>query len=159
MEADSRPISPAQIKKIHALKHEMGMSDKAYRQRLGRIGLKSCKEMTYERAKGFIYYFEQAAAKRSGRTQQRRSYGVQHITEKQMELVRALWREASNLKPGEDLEAALNHLVEHKYHVSALHWLPRQQVPKLIEMLKAMKAQKQGNRAMAVATLAVQAAQ
>lgn len=146
-----RPISWAQIKKIHALKREMGMSERAYRQRLGRVGVKSCKELSFEQAKGFIKYFDQAAAKRSGRAQQRRGYGVQRISEKQLEMVRSLWREATDLGPGDDIEAALARLVERLYHVSALHWLPRRDVPKLVETLKAMKRQKVGKETMQAA--------
>ena len=154
---DARPISKEQIKKIHALKREMGMTDRAYRQRLGRVGVKSCKEMTFEQAKKFIYWFDIAAAKRSGRQQQRRAYGAQHITEKQLEMVRALWREATGLDPAEDLETALNRLVERLYHVSALHWLPRRDVPKLVNTLKAMKRQKLGKETAEAAEAVVKA--
>lgn len=157
MNKDDMPISKEQIKKIHTLKHEMGMSDRTYRQRLARVGVKSCKELTFKQAKGFIYWFDIAAAKRSGRTRQRRSYGALRITEKQMEMIRNMWREATGLDSDEDLEAALNRLVERLYHVSALHWLPRRDVPKLVNTLKAMKRQKLGKETAEAAEAAVKA--
>ena len=157
MNKDDMPISKEQIKKIHTLKHEMGMSDRTYRQRLARVGVKSCKELTFKQAKGFIYWFDIAAAKRSGRTPQRRSYGSLRITEKQMEMIHNMWREAATLEPGEDFESALNHLIENKYHISALHWMPRRLVHKLVETIKAMKAQKLGKETAQAAEEAIKA--
>ena len=141
-----RPISKEQIKIIHTLKSKMGMSDRAYRQRLGRVGVKSCKEMTYERAKGFIHYLKIDAAKKLGKTYARNGYGAKHITPAQMAMVRAMWAEISYLTDPNEREAALSHLVENKFHVSVISWMPRWQVPKLVSLLRAMKADMLGKQ-------------
>ena len=141
MSTEVRMISPAQIKKIHAIKRELDMSERAYRQRLGRVGVKSCKEMSFELAKRFIRDLEDTKARRNGHQRLRRSYGPR-ITDKQISMVCAMWAEITRIDASEDRIAGLNHLVERLYHVSALHWLPIRLVSKLVETLKAMKADK-----------------
>ena len=142
METVSKPITAAQIQKIHVLISKMGMSDRTYRQRLGRVGVRSCKELTFEQAKLFIYYLAIAEARSAGRRRQYGSRSQERITDKQMAMIRAIWNEVTYLDATEDREAALNSLVENKYHVSALCWLPKRLVPRLKRTLDAMKAAK-----------------
>jgi len=145
-----RPISKEQIKIIHTLKTKMGMSERVYRQRLGRVGVKSCKEMTYERAKGFIRYLKIAAAKKLGKVYAR-SNGSERISQKQMDKARKMWEQVSILDDPDAREAALNKLVERLYHVSALNWLPATKAPGLFKALEAMRAQKVGKETMQAA--------
>ncbi|MBQ7568384.1 regulatory protein GemA [bacterium] len=142
------PISKEQIKIIHTLKSKMGMSDSDYRQRLWRVGVKSCKEMSFEQAKRFIHNLKIACAKKTGKTYARSGHGVARISDAQMAMIRAMWAEISYLGDTDDREVALNKLVSRLYHVRVLSWLPRWQVPKLVRTLEVMQHAEQAAAAM-----------
>lgn len=136
----AEPISKEQIKIIHTLISKMGMSDRVYRQRLGRLGLKSCKEMTFKQAKGFINALQIACNKKLGKTYAGRSYGEERISAAQMGMIRAMWYEVSYLEDPAAREAGLNALVKRLYKVDFLNWLPRRDVEKLRKTIEVMKA-------------------
>ena len=139
MNTDAKPISKKQIKKIHTLKREMGMTDRAYRQRLGCVGVKSSKELTFEQAKRFIHYLAIDEAKKNGKVYAGKAYGSERISERQMGKIRAMWEEVSYLSDPEAREAGLNALVKRLYHVDMLNWLPRRDAEKLVKTLWSMK--------------------
>ena len=139
MKTDGRPISSAQIKIIHTLVSKMGMSDSDYRQRLGRLGVTSCKELSFEQAKRFIHALKIACAKKTGKVYAGNAYGSERISERQMGKVRKMWEEVSYLSDPEAREAGLNALVKRLYHVDMLNWLPRRDAEKLVKTLWKMK--------------------
>ena len=139
MNNDARPISKKQIKTIKTLQSKMGMSDRVYRQRLACVGVKSCKELTFEQAKRFIHYLAIDEAKKNGKVYAGKAYGSERISERQMGKVRKMWEEVSYLSDPEAREAGLNALVKRLYHVDMLNWLPRRDVEKLVKTLWQMK--------------------
>ena len=137
-----QPINKAQTKIIHTLKGKLGLSDSDYRERLGRMGVKSSKELTFEQAKRFIKRLKRDEAKCSGKAYAGSSGGSGHISRAQMDKIRAMWAEISYLEDPDAREAGLYALVKKLYHVEFLSWLSHSEVSKLIKTLEVMKAQK-----------------
>jgi phage gp16-like protein len=60
----SKPITAAQVKRIHTILHVLGISDENYRAALdSRFNVTTCKDLTVQEAKNFIDEMEKLARK------------------------------------------------------------------------------------------------
>lgn len=130
--------TPKQIALIHLAKKHLAMDEDLYRAVLKHHGgVDSAKDLD---ARGFtrvMAYFT-ACGFRSNWT--KRTFGARPgmATPRQVELIRALWRQWSDT----DDEAGLNAWLERSFHISALRFLPAGEVGKAITGLKVMVARK-----------------
>jgi hypothetical protein len=93
-------ITPAQIKKLHALKSPMKLDEAAYRTALATCGVETSNDLTFSGATELIDDLERTAVsagqweKRTGPTTENRREGF--ASPAQLALIERLWAEVSN---------------------------------------------------------------
>lgn len=149
-----RQINAKQIKKIHALKNQIGMDDDTYRAALNaQYGVQSCKDLTFVHAARFITDLEQKAGLVSGngRNPPGNSYRRKYenlrerdgmATPRQLRKIEAMWAGVSRAETEEARAAALRHFLKRIVGLEDLRFLESWQVRKVINALEAMEKQK-----------------
>lgn len=136
-------ITPAQIKKIHALKTALGLDDAAYRTALSACGVETSKSLSFSGAAELIDDFEQKAVKAglwkkiSWSAPESRREGF--ASPAQLALIESLWAEVSNAP---NKKTSLRHFVTRQAKVSDPRFLRDCDASKVICALKAMQKQK-----------------
>lgn len=131
-------ITKPQIALIHVAKKQLGFEDDMYRAILHKLGnVESAKDLDAAGFKAVMEYFNAWGFKSTWRA---RTYGDRPgmASARQVELIRALWREYT----GGDDQAALNKWLERTCKLSALAFLTPQAAQKAITGLKKMIARK-----------------
>ena len=129
-------ISARQIAVLHVAKHQLGLSDAAYRELLHQAaGVRSAKELD---AAGFEAALERLAALGFRTRLPARGLGDRPgmASPAQVDYIVRMWRAYL----GRDDETALNHWLEHKFGVTALRFVDRHAANQAITALKAMTA-------------------
>lgn len=126
----------AALAAIHAGKHALGWDDATYRDVLEQLtGHRSAADCAAQQLAAVLDYMRQRGF---GPTKQ---FTVTPARQRQLRLVRALWRELARLgvvrAPG---EPALNRFAKRMVHVDRLEWATSEQLTKVTEALKAMRA-------------------
>ncbi len=145
------PITSAQIKKIHVLKHSLAMDDDTYRQILQNcFKLESSKELNRLQAGDLIEVLEKHATE-CGVWEQRtgKPNPMDHLGERpgmasptQLKKIQAQWKTVSRSQKAEDRTKALRHFIERVAKVSDLRFLDAAGAGKVLNALKSMQARK-----------------
>lgn len=130
----------ALIKKIHTLKHILGIDDETYREILQMWNVKSSTELSdynlYELAK----YLES----KSGQCKEKpycqyKNRDIYYATDKQMRYIAGLWAEKSSIKDREKRLRALNKFIKRIAGVDSIVFLLKEDVPKVIKAIQSLK--------------------
>jgi cell division protein ZapA (FtsZ GTPase activity inhibitor) len=154
-----KPITAAQIKRIHTIVHILHIADDNYRACLdSRFGVTSCKDLTVQQAISFIDELEKFATKiQSERLdEQREAAQAKAEAERpkrfdnldnrpgmasgaQLRKIEAMWQDIS-IVPDHDARArALRHFIKRVVKVADMRFLTGEDAGKIINALNAMQ--------------------
>ena len=142
--AVTRMIDARQIKRIHALKNQLGLDDDTYRTALkAQHNVETCKNLTYIQAARFIADLEKKAGKSNHYKGNRQKYEnfrgrAGMATPRQMRKVEAMWAEVSRAGTDEARASALRRFLKRIVGIEDLRFLECWQVRKVIRALDAM---------------------
>jgi len=131
-------ITRNQIALLHVAKGKLGLKDAEYRAALVHIcGVTSSTELDQYGFEALLGFFEHLGFKPL--SSRGSDYGARPgmASFAQLELIRALWREYTEGRAGED---ELNKWLERCWKVSSLRFVRAETAPKIITALKSMKA-------------------
>lgn len=157
----TKPISAAQIKRIHTIIHLLNISDDNYRDALdSRFNVKSCKDLTLQQACTFIDELEKLALKaRVERHEAQRSAASQKVEEEkpkrfdhldnrpgmasgaQLRKIEAMWQDISIIPEPDARSRALRRFIHRIASVADMRFLDSECAGKVINALNAMKNQ------------------
>lgn len=155
----AKPITAAQIKRIHTIKHILNISDDNYRAALdSRFNLTTCKDLTLHQAISFITELEKLASKvQTERFQTQRDEAKQKAEEAkpkrfdnldnrpgmasapQLRKIEAMWQDISIIPEPDARGRALRHFIKRISGVADLRFLDSQGAGKVINALNAMQ--------------------
>jgi hypothetical protein len=151
--AEGRKIDKRQIRKIHALKNAIKLSEDKYRQLIyiNFYPATSSKELTFDQANFFIKNLEDMA-KETGVWKERKGcqtyedlgYREKMASPKQLRMIEAIWKEISTVQSSKGREKALRDWLDNYFKVSDLRFLDRAITQKVIYTLKQMQTRKSG---------------
>lgn len=133
--------TPAQIKKIHALKGALKMDDELYRELLAGFKVNSSTKLSIPKAEELIQDLEEKAIA-AGVWEKRKPARKAKTTRKladdeQSRLIRYLWIQLHQVgKVKNSSEDALGAYVKRMTGIAALQWLDVKQASKVIEAMK-----------------------
>lgn len=149
-----RSISPGQIRKIHALKGALGLSDEGYRAMVQDVhGFSgTSKDLSYEDAGQLIRRMEDAAVPlgvwRKGEARRRGGGRLKYddlagrqgfASPAQLRMIEAMWKDVSRAKTPAAREKALRAFLYRMVKVSAMEFIERRHVQVLIKALEQMR--------------------
>lgn len=138
------PITPLQIKAIHAIKGALGMDDECYRAMLQDVaGATSSKNLSWQQAESVIDDLKRKAGQESwkkGRTDKYRNLDGRAgmATSAQLRKIEATWDEVSRATDPEQRAKALRAFIFRVAKVSDIRFLDRPGAGKIINALEAM---------------------
>lgn len=155
----AKPITAAQIKRIHTIVHILKISDDTYRDCLdSRFGVTSCKDLTVHQAHSFIYELEKLALEVQGNCDKAEREKARQKAEDakpkrfdnldnrpgmangaQLRKVEAMWQDISIMPEPDARGRALRHFIKRIAGVADLRFLDSQAVGKVINALNAMQ--------------------
>ncbi len=147
-------IDTKRIKKIHALKSALKMSDEEYRKviNLNFFPANSSKELTDKQADRLIAGLEKMAIQKGVWTKYEGKGKYENLggrtgmgTPKQLRLIEGLWKDVSVIKETKSRQKALRSWLHKRFGVSDLRFLKREVTSKVIYALTQMKKQKTEN--------------
>jgi hypothetical protein len=149
------PISPRQIKAIHAIKGKLGLDDDAYRDILqSRFKAASCKFLTWMQAEELLETLNGGGPSRPAKPQRRPALKYQDMDSRpgfassaQLRLIDAMFSQVTRAEGEEAIEKALNSFVNRIAHVAGLRMLKSWQVEKIVKALEAMGAEHKNKEA------------
>jgi phage gp16-like protein len=136
-------LSRKKIVLIHVAKARLGLADEQYRKLLeASVGVRSAKELDDAGFEELMRCFKRLGFESNAA---RATFGHRPgmATPSQVGYIRKAWREYS----GSDNEQALNHWLEHKFHVSALRFADTETAHKAITALRHMTARRRAHHA------------
>ena len=129
------PITTEQIKKIHAIKNNIKLSDDNYRALLFRFDAESSKDLNRQKAAELIDYLEDIANEQYKRNKDKKPTGVQlkgrltyfdrtkKVSDKQIEYIAGLWLKLSDLKTYSSLMWFIKRITGKLYiHIESLNY-------------------------------------
>ncbi len=154
-----KPITAAQVKRIHTLLHVLGISDENYRAALeSRFGVTTCKELTLMEAKSFIDELEKLAQKTDReRYQAKMNKAAEEFAGKQpkrfdnldnrpgmasgaqLRKIEATWQEISIIPEAEPRAKALRRFIQRITGVAHIRFLDVEMAGKVINAMNAMQ--------------------
>lgn len=157
-----KPITLAQVKRIHVVKHLLGISDGDYRSCLEtRFGVTSSKDLTLLQAKSFIGDLDQLALKLQGERHHAEYEKAIHKAEEpeaqkpkrfdnldnrpgmasgaQLRKISAMWSDISIIPDYDARGRALRRFILRTANVADMRFLTMEDAGKVIEALKAMQ--------------------
>lgn len=146
------PITPAQIKKVHALKNALGLDDDTYRQVLrSSLQASSSKDLTAGQAEQLIEDLEGKAVAAGVWERKPYSQGYKHLsgrpgmaTGRQLRMIQGIWAEVSRQRDPQRRARALRSFLEKIAKVTDLRFLDSEGASKVINALKTMQERKAG---------------
>jgi hypothetical protein len=128
------PLNARQLAKVHTAVKQLGMSDADYRELLGRLGVRSSKELNNDELDTLLNWLVELGY--TDHTQRRPQLGDRAgmASDGQLRYLTSLWRQWH----GEVDSRALDHWLENSFGVSAVRFLSQEDASKAIEALKVM---------------------
>lgn len=129
------PLNARQLAKVHTAVKQLDLSDAEYRELLGRLGVRSSKELNNDELDTLLDWFVELGY--TDHTQRRPQLGdgrAGMASDGQLRYLTSLWRGWH----GEVDSRALDHWLEHSFGVSAVRFLSQEDASKAIEALKVM---------------------
>jgi len=154
MNTGSQLDESRRIKKIHTLKSALGLSREEYELTLfHNFGVDSSKLLSRSQQEELIRGLEAEAIKKGvwkkfeGKERfEDLGYRPGFANSKQLRLIEALWRDASNIKDHKTRAKALRTFLDRHFKVSDLRFLESEKVRKVVCALNHMIMQKQAAR-------------
>jgi hypothetical protein len=157
----AKPITAAQIKRIHTQLHMLGVSDENYRAALeSRFGVTTCKDLTLTQAKSFIDELQALAHKKLQEDYSRKRAAARAEAEAakpkrfdeldnrpgmasgaQLRKIEAMWADLSDVPDPAAKARALRRFIMRIAKVADLRFLDGQMAGWVINALNAMKRQ------------------
>jgi hypothetical protein len=154
-----KPITAAQVKRIHTILHILGVSDDNYRAALdSRFHVTSCKDLTLHQAHSFIDELEKLALQVQGdrhraqreeselQAEEGKAKRFENLDNRpgmassaQLRKVEAMWQDISIIPEPDARGRALRHFIKRIAGVADLRFLDSQAVGKVINALNAMQ--------------------
>lgn len=154
-----KPITAAQIKRIHTIKSILRLSEDNYRDCLeSRFGVRSCKDLTLMQAKSFIDELDKFAANTDQERQQAKRQKASEEFEAsqpkrfddldnrpgmasgpQLRKIEAMWQDISIIPEAESRARALRRFVQRITGCMGLRFLTGEDAGKVINALNAME--------------------
>lgn len=144
-------ITGPQIKKLHALKNALGLTEDVYRDALAARGLSSCKDLSQQQARELINAWEQLALqagvweKFDGHKKFKGPRPEKGATPAQLRMVEAMWASISRQTTTEAKRDSLEKFIKRITKRDRLEWCTHQDVVKLTNAMKAMGAKQPGS--------------
>ena len=155
----AKPISSAQIKRIHTIVHLLNIPDDNYRDCLdSRFGVTSSKALTLHQAMSFIDELEKLALKMQGERYQTQREEAKKKAEaekpkrfdnldnrpgfasaSQLRKIEAMWQDISIIPEPDARGRALRHFIKRITGVADMRFLDSEGAGKVINALKAMQ--------------------
>lgn len=157
----TKPISQAQVKRIHTIVHILKISDDNYRAALdSRFNVTTCKDLTLHQAHSFIDELEKLAsqvpvernqahreeAKREAEPEKPKRFdnldnrpGM--ASAPQLRKIEAMWQDISIIPEPDARNRALRHFIKRITGVADMRFLDNQGAGKIINALNAMQKQ------------------
>lgn len=157
----AKPITAAQVKRIHTIVSSLRINDENYRAALeGRFNVTTCKALTLMQAKSFIAELEQVALqvdrerRQTQRDEAERTEEAAHpkrfsdlgnrpgmATPPQLRKIEGMWQDVSIIPDADARNRALRRFVQRIAGVADLRFLDREGTSKVINALNAMEKQ------------------
>jgi hypothetical protein len=154
-----RPITAAQIKRIHTIVHLLGITDDNYRSALdSRFDVTTCKDLSLLQAKSFLDELEKLALKTDQeRWEKKREEAARAFEEKQpkrfddldnrlgmasgpqLRKIEAMWQDISIIPEPEPRARALRRFIQRITGVMGLRFLNAEDAGKVINAMNAMQ--------------------
>lgn len=154
----TKPITAAQVKRIHTILHILGVSDENYRAGLeSRFGVTTCKDLSVTEAKSFLDELEklaietdrerynakmEEAARQFEEKQPKRFDNLDNragmASAAQLRKIEAMWEEISIIPEAAPRARALRRMVQKISGVADMRFLDSQGAGKVINGLNAM---------------------
>ena len=154
-----KPISAAQVKRIHTIKSILRLSEDNYRDCLeSRFGVRSCKDLTLMQAKSFLDELERVALNVEQDLGQKRhkeatAKAAANMPKKfddldnrpdmasgaQLRKIEAMWQDLSIIPEAEPRARALRRFIQRVTGVMGLRFLTSQDAGKILNALGAME--------------------
>ena len=177
--ATAKPITAAQIKRIHTIVHLLSISDDNYRACLdSRFGVTTSKSLSVHQAHSFITELEKFALdSQNERDKAERTAARQKMEDErpkrfdnldnrpgmangsQLRKIEAMWQDISFIPEAEPRGRALRHFIKRIAGVADLRFLDSQAVGKVINALNAIQKQSGSSKTARQATEAYPAQQ
>jgi len=159
----SKPITAAQVKRVHTILHVLGVSDENYRAALeSRFGVTTCKDLTIQEAGSFLDELEKLALKADReRYQAKMNKAAEEFAAKQpkrfddldsrpgmasgaqLRKIEAMWQEISIIPEAEPRARALRRFIQKITGVAAIRFLDSEMAGKVINAMSAMQKREQ----------------
>lgn len=155
----SKPITAAQIRRIHTILHVLGISDENYRAALeSQFGVTTCKDLTMLEAKSFLDELDKQALKTDReRYQAKMNKAAEEFAGKQpkrfddldnrpgmasaaqLRKIEATWQEISIIPEVEPRARALRRFIQRITGVADIRFLDAEMAGKVINAMNAMQ--------------------
>jgi len=155
----AKPITPAQIRRIHTIKHYLGLADENYRACLdSRFGVTTCKELTVQQATSFIseleklaleteeerFDAEQVAARQKSEAERPKRFDSLDnrpgfATAPQLRKIEAMWQDISIIPDHDARGRALRKFIKRVTGVADMRFLDGEGAGKVINAMVAMQ--------------------
>ncbi|MBD3346175.1 MAG: DUF1018 domain-containing protein [Chitinivibrionales bacterium] len=128
-----------QIKKIHALKNDLGLEDDVYHSMVQSFRVipgrpaKMSSELSRDQASELIEQLEQLIEKTPG------LYDKIYASSRQLRFIQYLWNRVTRAPDRESKNKALDSFIWRRFHVRNLNRLPKKKASKIIASLRAME--------------------
>lgn len=145
------PISDEQKKMIHTLKSRLGLDEELYRETLfNSFNVDSSKKLSREQARRLIISLKESAVQakvwKNNRSMNKYKYdnlgkrdGM--ATPRQLRMLESIWKDVSYQKTEQSRLEAFNQFLSNRFGVDDIKWVESNMVSKIVNTLKAMKAQ------------------
>lgn len=162
----NKPITAAQIKRIHTILHVLGISDENYRAALeSRFNVTTCKDLTVQEAKNFIDELEKLALKTDReRYQAKMDKTAEEFAGKQpkrfdnldnrpgmasaaqLRKIEIMWSDISIIPEAEPRAKALRRFIQRITGVADIRFLDAEMAGKVINAMNAMQKREHDHR-------------
>jgi len=138
------------VQRIKTLQRLAGMDDGNYRALLSGYGASSCKELTITDAHKVISFLQKlvnnngllSSAKRVSKHPPEPKYRLGMATQKQLNMLAAMWAEVSVQPTRAKRDAAFLVFLKKKFNRISVEHIEREMVGRIVKVLQAMQTQK-----------------
>jgi len=136
--------SISQIRKIHTLKHILGLDDDLYREMLMSFGVCTSKDLTFTEAAVLLDILETKAVERNIWKKQPKKYedlnrDGKMATPPQLRMIVGLWREICYCNNDQFADKSLRKFLKAKFKVDDIRFLTKNKAVKVIQAIKAIQ--------------------
>lgn len=134
----------SQIRKIHTLKHLIGLDDDTYIEILKSFDVQSSKNLTYDEAVIVLEILEEKAVALNRWQKQPKKYENLYrsdnmASDAQMRMIEGMWREVCYYDDDQFAKKSLRKFLKSKFKVDDVMFLTKAKASKVIQAIKGIK--------------------